>query len=84
MSEIFVSVGSTFDYTALGCTHHCYNDLLFKTLENSEIFYPGSENEFKHSLKQVMLIIKLRCINFAHPHNYQIKLTKIQSTNYIS
>lgn len=78
MSGNFVSVGSTFDYAALGCTHHCYNDfMLFKTLENSEIFYPGSENEFKTQLKTSYANNKITLYRItAHPHNYQIKTHK--------
>src|SRR3989338_8781678 len=31
-----VTVGSAFDYSSLGCTHHCYNDFaLIKTLQGS-------------------------------------------------
>ena len=42
-----VSVGGTFDYSALGCTHHTYSDIaVLKTLQNIEIFYPTSPIEF--------------------------------------
>ena len=42
-----VTVGGTFDYSNLGCTHHCYGDAaLLKTLPNTQIFYPGSCAEF--------------------------------------
>ena len=62
--------------------HHCYNDfMLFKTLENSEIFYPGSENEFKTQLKTSYANNKITLYRItAHPHNYQIKTHK--NTNH--
>jgi transketolase len=42
-----VTVGSAFDFSNLGCTHHCYNDFaLMKTLPGTEILYPGSPIEF--------------------------------------
>jgi transketolase len=42
-----ISVGSAFDYSNLGCTHHCYDDFaLMKSLPNTQIFYPASCNEF--------------------------------------
>lgn len=42
-----VTVGGTFDYSNLGCTHHCYGDIaLLKTLPSVQIFYPGSCTEF--------------------------------------
>ncbi len=42
-----VSIGSAFDYAALGCTHHCYDDLgLMKMLPNTQVIYPSMPNEF--------------------------------------
>lgn len=42
-----VSVGSVFDYSNLGCTHHCYGDFaLLKTLPGTQIIYPASSIEF--------------------------------------
>ena len=38
-----VTLGSAFDYSNLGCSHHCYGDFaLMKTLPGSQIVYPGS------------------------------------------
>jgi transketolase len=49
-----VSVGSAFDYGALGCTHHCYGDFaILKTIENMEIIYPASCKEFNLLFKEV-------------------------------
>lgn len=43
----FVTVGSAFDYSNLGVTHHCYDDFaLFKTIPGAEITYPGTPLEF--------------------------------------
>jgi transketolase len=42
-----VTVGSAFDYSTLGSTHHCYGDFaILKTLQNIEILFPGSATEF--------------------------------------
>lgn len=42
-----ISVGGTFDYSMLGCTHHSYSDIgLFRTLPKAEIFTPCDVNEF--------------------------------------
>lgn len=42
-----VTVGSAFDYSTLGCTHHCYDDFaLLKNIEGMQIIYPASEGEF--------------------------------------
>lgn len=43
-----VSVGSSFDYAHLGCTHHCYEDVaILRALPNIQIFVPGTSEEFK-------------------------------------
>jgi transketolase len=43
-----ISVGSAFDYSKLGCSHHSYSDVsLMASLPNSQIFIPGSEVEFE-------------------------------------
>ena len=44
----FISVGGAFEYSKLGCTHHCYTDYsLISKLPNSQVFFPGSEEEFR-------------------------------------
>lgn len=43
-----VSVGGAFDYSKLGCSHHCYTDYsLIAKFENANIFFPGSNIEFE-------------------------------------
>ncbi len=42
-----ISVGSSFDYAKLGCSHHSYIDAaLISSIEGSRVFVPGSEKEF--------------------------------------
>ena len=49
-----VTVGGAFDYSNLGSTHHCYGDwALVKTVEGSEIVFPGSADEFDTLFRQV-------------------------------
>src|SRR3989338_6703219 len=48
-----VTVGSAFDYAALGCTHHCYDDFaLLKNISNIEIIYPATPIEFNELFKK--------------------------------
>ena len=48
ISGNFVSVGSAFDYSKLGCSHHSYADVsLISHLPNSQVFLPGSPIEFE-------------------------------------
>jgi transketolase len=49
-----ITVGSAFDYSTLGCTHHCYVDFaLLKPLPNTQILFPASSIEFNTLFKQV-------------------------------
>ena len=42
-----ISVGSSFDYVKLGCSHHSYIDVaLIASIEDSQVFVPGSRDEF--------------------------------------
>ncbi len=42
-----VTVGSAFDYSGLGCTHHCYDDMaLIAAQPNTEVIYPAMPGEF--------------------------------------
>lgn len=43
----FVSIGASYDYAALGPTHHCPADIqLIKTIPNFQIIVPGNSKEF--------------------------------------
>ncbi len=49
-----ITVGSAFDYSSLGCTHHCYDDFaLLKNIEGMQIIYPASPMEFNLLFKQI-------------------------------
>ena len=48
-----ITVGGAFDYSNLGCSHHCYGDFaLMKTLPHVNIFNPSSAIEFNELFKQ--------------------------------
>ena len=43
----FISVGASYDYAALGCTHHCPEDInLMSNIPNMNIIIPGNSEEF--------------------------------------
>lgn len=49
-----VSVGGSFDYSQLGCSHHCYTDVsLICHLSRGVVVIPGSPNEFNKLFKDV-------------------------------
>ena len=66
----FITVGGSFDYSKLGCSHHCYTDVsLISHLKNSNIVIPGSTKEFEVLFKK---IYKKKSINYfrlpEYPH----------------
>lgn len=45
----FVSVGASYDYASLGCTHHCPGDVgILLHIPRMEITVPGTAQEFDH------------------------------------
>jgi len=43
----FITVGNSYDYSALGCTHHCPGDIqLISSIPNFRIYAPGTSLEF--------------------------------------
>ena len=49
-----ISVGGAFDYAKLGCSHHCYTDYsLLSKFSKSNIFFPGSDIEFRSIFENV-------------------------------
>lgn len=51
-----ISVGASYDYAGLGCTHHCPGDIqALMSIPNINIFVPGSSQEFDILLKHFYL-----------------------------
>ena len=43
-----VTVGGTYDYSDLGCTHHCYGDIaMMRLIPNMQVFEPSTPQEFR-------------------------------------
>ena len=43
-----VTVGGTYDYSNLGCSHHCYGDVaLMRLIPNMEVYEPGTPKELR-------------------------------------
>jgi len=76
-----ITVGSAFDYSNLGCTHHCYDDFaLLKTLPNMEIMYPGTAVEFDVLFRECYRNTKLsyyRLPGTSHGVEFQAKDIKL-------
>ena len=53
LSVNLVSVGGSFDYAQLGCSHHCYTDVsLLSHLKRSVVVMPGSPVEFNKLFRE--------------------------------
>jgi transketolase len=49
----FISIGASYDYAALGCSHHCPEDInLMKNIPNMQIIVPGNSAEFHKLFNQ--------------------------------
>jgi len=60
-----VSVGASYDYAALGCTHHCPGDIsLMLTIPEMNIIVPGSDNDFDQLMRQTY--------NMGKPNYYRL------------
>ncbi|MFM1756531.1 MAG: hypothetical protein RL621_1492 [Bacteroidota bacterium] len=54
-----VSVGASYDYAALGCTHHCPGDVsLMLTIPGMNVIVPGTEKDFDNLFRQTYKIGK--------------------------
>ncbi|MBF8262504.1 MAG: Transket pyr protein [Parachlamydiales bacterium] len=67
-----ISVGSAFDYSQLGCSHHCYTDIsLMSHFRNAQVFFPGSPIELNLLFKKVYAnghINYFRLPEYPHDH----------------
>jgi transketolase len=49
----FISIGNSYDYAGLGCTHHCPSDVsILSTIPNIQIISPGNSYEFDSLFQQ--------------------------------
>lgn len=75
-----VSVGSSYDYSKLGYSHHCYEDAaILKHFERSQIFFPGNSDEFDILFRQHYTDNKInyfRITEFPHEESISIDLSK--------
>ena len=72
----FISVGGSYDYSALGCTHHCPADIsILLTIPNMEILIPGTASEFDSLIKQTYTNANptyTRISEYQHGHNISV------------
>lgn len=80
MAGNLITVGSAFDYSNLGCTHHCYDDwALIKALPRTQVAYPGSPIEFDVLFRQTYRNEFLTLFRLPeHQHGYEFQASDIQ------
>lgn len=68
-----ISVGGAFDYSKLGCSHHCYTDFsLLSHLPDSQIFFPGSSVEFEELFRSNYSNGKINYFRLSeNPHKFK-------------
>jgi len=81
LSGNIITVGGAFDYSNLGCSHHCYGDFsLMKTLPHVNIFNPSSAIEFNELFKQNYKKKKLNYFRLSgNDHEYSFQKKQIKS-----
>lgn len=48
----FVTIGNSYDYASLGCTHHCPGDVqVLMSIPNVNIYLPGTSSELDYLIK---------------------------------
>lgn len=73
-----VSVGNSYDYAALGVTHHCPNDLkIMSSIPNFKVFCPGNSYEVKRIIEENISCESPKYIRLSETEN---NLDKIKSS----
>ena len=80
LSINLVSVGGSFDYTKLGCSHHSYEEVaILKHFAKAQIFLPGSNNEFETLFRQHYKDNRINYFRITeYPHEFKIDLDKFK------
>ncbi len=69
-----VTIGSAFDFSVSGCTHHCYGDFaMIKTIPGAEMIFAASAREFDELFEQSYANDKLTVFRLAtHSHGVDL------------
>lgn len=71
-----ISVGNSYDYSALGCTHHCSNDLrIVSSIPNFKTFCPGNSEDVKRIIN---LTINDKCPKYIRLSETENNLNSIK------
>ena len=74
----FVSVGASFDYAALGCTHHCPADLpILSNIPGVNLFIPGHSEEFANMFDLNWNSMSINYFRLSEKENSNFNLIKL-------
>lgn len=77
MNVNIISCGGSIEYSELGCTHHCPEDIsILKKLPNIEIFMPGNNYELEALLNQNKSELPSYTRLSKNSHNLKFKIRK--------
>ena len=80
----FVSVGASYDYAGLGCTHHCPADVgVLKLIPNMSIFCPGTAAEFDTLFKSGFIKSGPKYFRLSEVQNEQSQDVRLGQANVI-
>ena len=76
----FISIGNSYDYAGLGCTHHCPSDVtILSVIPNMQIISPGNSYEFDSLFNQTYnnnAPTYFRLSEYEHDLNFKIEFGK--------
>jgi transketolase len=76
----FISIGNSYDYAGLGCTHHCPSDVaVLSTIPNMQVISPGSSYEFDKLFNETYnnnAPTYFRLSEYEHDLNFEVQFGK--------
>ncbi len=79
-----VSVGASYDYAALGCTHHCPADVgILMNIPDIQIVVPGTSLEFESLFKQAYANEKMTYFRLSERENQTKLAVKLGHANIV-
>lgn len=80
LSANLITVGGAFDYSQLGCSHHCYTDVsILSHLKRARVVVAGSAIEFRELFRQVYAEDGINYFRLCeHPHSVEFDAADIR------
>ena len=81
LSINLVAVGGSFDYSQLGCSHHCYSDVsIMSHFKRARVITPGSNIELQETFKEVYNLDGINYFRLTeNPHGQMIDKSLVKA-----